>query len=65
MIDWSRVKFTAAHKPQPMDCSYCGAAVDDEESVPIRCWNDAGDGAVFCEGCAPLVLQQVMAEDRE
>lgn len=31
-------------------CSYCDAAIDDDD-VPLRIWNDAGWGAVFCDHC--------------
>ena len=31
-------------------CSYCGDAIP-EDAVPLRMWNKAGWGAVFCEHC--------------
>jgi len=59
-FDWSRVRWDAHDKPQRDDCSYCGAAIDDD-SVPLRMWNERGDGCVFCERCDGEALRHVIA----
>ncbi len=50
-FDWQRVRWDDADAPQRDDCSLCGAAIP-ETSVPLRMWNERGDGCVFCDACA-------------
>jgi hypothetical protein len=50
-FDWSRVRWDAADMPQRHDCSYCGARIGDDE-VPLRMWDEDGNGCVFCDDCA-------------
>ena len=48
---WRRVRWDDADAPARDDCSLCGVAID-EDAVPLRLWNERGDGCVFCEPCA-------------
>ncbi len=50
-FDPSRVRWDDAEAPVRDDCSYCGALIPDD-TVPLRMWNDRGDGCVFCDACA-------------
>jgi hypothetical protein len=50
-FDWTRVRWDDADAPQRDDCSYCGLSID-EDAVPLRLWNERGDGCVFCDPCA-------------
>lgn len=58
-FDWSRVRWDDAKAPQCDDCSYCGAAIDDD-AVPLRMWNQRGSSCVFCTRCDAAALRAVM-----
>lgn len=49
-FDWSRVRWSGPLAPVDDTCSYCGAAIP-EEDVPLRLWSATSAAAVFCEGC--------------
>lgn len=55
-FDPARINWLAPDQPLIAEneeherCSYCGDAIP-EESVPLRMWNQAGWGAVFCDHC--------------
>ena len=50
-FDWSMVRWDDAHAPARDDCSLCGVEIS-EDAVPLRMWNERGDGCVFCDHCA-------------
>lgn len=58
-FDWSRVRWDDAQAPQRDDCSYCGAAIDDD-TIPLRMWNQRGSSCVFCVHCDAAALTAVM-----
>lgn len=62
-FDWSRVRWDDAKAEQADDCSYCGAAIDDD-AIPLRMWNQRGDCCVFCERCDVDALRAVMDVQR-
>lgn len=49
-FDWTRVKWGGPYEAQSDDCSYCGAAIP-EDDVPLRLWSKGGFAAVFCDAC--------------
>jgi hypothetical protein len=49
-FDWTRVRCTGPLAPVDDTCSYCGAAIP-EDDVPLRLWNDNSWAAVFCVAC--------------
>jgi hypothetical protein len=59
-FDWSRVRWDGPYQRQRDDCSYCGAAIDDD-AVPLRMWNQQGASCVFCDRCDGAALTAVIA----
>ena len=58
-FDWSRVRWDAPKARQRDDCSYCGAAIDDD-AVPLRMWSQQGASCVFCDRCDGDALNAVI-----
>ena len=49
-FDWSRVRWTGPLAPVDDTCSYCGAAIPDDE-IPLRLWTPDSSAAAFCRAC--------------
>lgn len=50
-FDWSKVKWGAPTDRTTEHCSYCGAAMD-EDDVPLIMWSElTGDTCQFCIDC--------------
>jgi len=49
-FDWSRVTWGRPDSPVSALCSYCSAAIR-EDDVPLRVWNAQGFAAQFCDAC--------------
>lgn len=49
-FDWTRVRWTGPLAPADDTCSYCSAAIP-EDDVPLRLWTDDHSAAVFCRAC--------------
>jgi hypothetical protein len=49
-FDWSRLTWGRPDSPPSVLCSYCSAALR-EDDVPLTMWNKAGGSVRFCERC--------------
>jgi hypothetical protein len=69
-FDWSRVTWLAPDQPliapdaETEVCSYCGGTISDDV-VPLRMWNAAGWGAVFCDHCMTAWWGFILLDDDE
>jgi hypothetical protein len=50
-FDWMAVSWEGPDEPPADDCSYCGAAIIPDETVPLILWNGDGWCARFCDAC--------------
>ena len=49
-FDWNRLAWGRPDSPRSAVCSYCFAAIGDEE-VPLIMWSKDGHAAQFCRSC--------------
>jgi hypothetical protein len=49
-FDWRKVTWGRPDSPVSALCSYCSAAIHEDE-MPLRVWKEDGHAAQFCEKC--------------
>lgn len=49
-FDWSKVTWGRPDSPRSVLCSYCSAAIA-EDDVPLIMWTSEGYAAQFCDAC--------------
>jgi hypothetical protein len=49
-FDWARVTWGRPDSTPSVLCSYCSAAIGDDD-IPLMMWNSDGYAVKFCERC--------------
>jgi hypothetical protein len=49
-FDWNHVSWGKPDSPRSALCSYCSAAIG-EDDVPLIMWSNNGHAAQFCDDC--------------